>query len=128
MDRPSVLTPADRLAIDSTTRSTSPRALQRARFETRQRQGKTLVVAGWISAMLGVVLYCIASFSGDANADLAAIVLHGAIPAARAALVIVGGGTLLWIIGSVLHATAVLDAADLDARKGAGGDPGERTA
>lgn len=94
--------------------SSSRRATPREAVESRKRLGKTLVVAGWISAVIGVVLYCVASFAGDADADLASIVLHGAIPAARAALAVIGGGTLLWIVGSVVHINAALDEADLE--------------
>ncbi|HET7754526.1 MAG TPA: hypothetical protein VFK85_11510 [Anaeromyxobacteraceae bacterium] len=94
--------------------SSSRRATPREAVESRKRLGKTLVVAGWISAVIGVVLYCVASFAGDADADLAAIVLHGAVPAARAALAVIGGGTLLWIVGSVVHINAALDEADLE--------------
>ncbi len=121
MNRPTVLTPLGRAIGVPRTRSTSSRTLEQARLEATQRRGKALVVAGWISAVIGVVLYCVASFGAGADADLAAIVLHGAVPAARAALVIVAGGTLLWIVGSVMHMTALLDAADLDARRRAGG-------
>lgn len=124
MNRPTVLTPAGHAMIQSTRHTLSPQALERARSERRQRQGKALIVAGWIAAVVGVVLYCVASFTADEGVDLAAIVLHGAIPAARAALVIVGGGTLLWITGSVMHTNALLDASELDVGKR---DDGGRT-
>jgi len=96
----------------------TPRGAERSRLEARQRQGKLLVVAGWVSAVIGVVLYCVASFAADASASFAEIVLHDAAPAVRAALVVVGCGTLLWIVGSVMHINAVLGAAELDAEHG----------
>lgn len=88
------------------------------RPEARQRHGKFLVVAGLIVAMVGVVVLCAVSFAAEPDADLAAIVVHGAVPAARAGLLAIGVGTLTWIVGSVMHAIAVLDA---DA-----GEPGAR--
>ena len=71
-----------------------------------------LVLAGCIVAIMGLVPYCAASFAGDASADLGAIVFHGAAPAARGSLLVVAAGTLLWIVGAVVHATAALVTAD----------------
>jgi hypothetical protein len=112
MNRPTVLTPGDQ-AIRALARSRSPLTAKRARAEARSRRGKALVIAGWLSATTGVILYCVASFTA-ADTDLAAIVLHGAVPAARAALVIVLCGVILWVVGSVMHMNAQLDAAELE--------------
>ncbi len=92
-----------------------PRA--EARPEARQRLGKVLVVAGWIVAMVGVGVYCVASFAAESDAGLAAILLEGTIPVARAGLLVIGGGTLMWLVGSVLHLNASLDVEDGDARE-----------
>jgi hypothetical protein len=86
--------------------------LEQARVESRQRKGKVLVIAGWIFALVGVVLYCVGTFAADPEADLAAIVLTGAVPSARAALVIIACGTVIWIAGSIMHLGAALDAAE----------------
>jgi hypothetical protein len=116
MARATTLNP-DRPAGSPAKQSAPARATDRGSIEARKRHGKTFIVAGWIAAMIGVVLYCAASFAADADADLAAIVLHGTVPAARAALAVIGGGTLLWIVGSVMHINAALDEADLDAER-----------
>lgn len=84
----------------------------RAHRERWLRQGKVLVVAGWLAAVAGILVYCVASFASRADADLAAFALHGAIPAARAGLFLIGCGTLTWIVGSVLHLEASLDGPD----------------
>ncbi len=110
MNRPTVLTPGTALLLNRARRRASA-AERRARAERRLKLGTALVVGGWVIALAGVVLYCVASFAGESDADLAAILLHGAVPAARAGLFVVGGGTLLWIVGSVLHAGAALDGA-----------------
>ena len=83
-----------------------------ARPDLRLRQGKALVVAGWITAMVGVLIYCVASFAAGADVDLTAILLHGAVPAARVGLIVVGVGTLVWFVGSVVHLNAALDLRD----------------
>lgn len=84
----------------------------RAHREHGLRQGKVLMVAGWLAATAGILVYCVASFAGRPDADLPAIALHGAIPAARAGLFLTGCGTLTWIVGSVLHLEASLDVPD----------------
>lgn len=81
----------------------------RAHREHWLLQGKVLVVAGWLAAVAGMLVYCMASFAGRPDADLGAIALHGAIPAARAGLFLAGCGTLTWIVGSVLYLEASLD-------------------
>jgi hypothetical protein len=105
MSRPDVLTQKSVVVFETRHARSS-----RASPEARQRRAKTLVVGGWIVAMIGVVLYCTASFAANTDADLAAIVLEGAIPAAAAALILVAAGTALWLGGSILHLNAVMDA------------------
>jgi hypothetical protein len=117
MTRPNVLIPPGSVRLHPGRRPSRP-VSERARPEVRQRQGKILVVAGWIIAMVGVLVYCVASFAAAADVGLAAILLDGAVPAARAGLFVVGGGTLLWAIGSVMHLSASLDVPD--------DEPGER--
>jgi hypothetical protein len=109
MNRTSVLTRLHGVRVVSRERRGSPRALPRTRADARQRRGKVLVVAGWIVAVVGVVVYCAASFAAEPSADLAAIVFEGAAPAARGGLLVIGVGTLTWIVGSILHTIAMLD-------------------
>lgn len=119
MNRPNVLTPPGSMRLHPGRRSRPTRpAAERARPEVRQRQGKLLVVVGWITALVGVVVYCVASFATGSDAGLAAILLDGAIPAARAGLFVIGGGTLLWVVGSVMHLNASLDVSDGEPRDG----------
>lgn len=83
-----------------------------ARPDLRLRKGKALVVAGWVIAMVGVLVYCVASFAAGADVGLAEILLDGAVPAARVGLIVVGVGTLVWLVGSVVHMNAALDLRD----------------
>jgi len=111
MSRPSVFTP--RPAVGSPSSNTATRESRAAdeRLQARKRSGKALVVAGWVTALVGVVLYCVASFAAGADAGLAEI-LRGEIPAAVSGLIVIGGGTLMWIVGTVMHLGAELDAAE----------------
>lgn len=122
MNRTTVFTPG--VGVGS---SAQDRRAARSRPELRARRGKILVVAGWVVALAGIVVYCVATFASQSDADLAAILLHGAIPAARGGLGVIGLGTLMWLIGSVIHANAVLDRAGepLRPRRDDEPDPGE---
>ncbi len=111
MTRPNVLIPPGSVRLHPGRRPSRP-VSERARPEVRQRRGKLLVVAGWITAMAGVLIYCVASFAAATDVGLAAILLDGAVPAARAGLFVIGGGTLLWVVGSIMHLNAALDVPD----------------
>lgn len=87
------------------------------RPESRALQGKILVVAGWVVALVGIVVYSVATFASEVDVDLAAIVVHGANPAARTGLIVIGVGSLMWLVGSVRHLNGVMDGEP-------GGDPG----
>lgn len=110
MNRPVVSPPAPGVGLPSSLRSHGRPAAARTRPEILQRRGKVLVVAGWITAMLGVALYCLASFAADPGADLPDMLR--AVPATRAGFMVIGAGTLAWVIGSVMHLDAALDAGD----------------
>ena len=112
MDQPSVMKPSKAVTLHHVSSPARPLELEQTRAESRQRKGKALVIAGWVFALVGVVLYCVATFAAEPEADLAAIVLTGAVPSARAALVIIACGTVIWIAGSIMHLGAGLDAAE----------------
>ncbi len=56
---------------------------------------------------MGIAIYCLAAVAEQPGADLADIVLRGAIPVARAGLFLIACGTLAWVVGCVVHASAV---------------------
>lgn len=80
------------------------------RPEDMQRIGWSLVLTGTVMTIGGIVLYCIACFTSEINADLSAILFNNADPMALAALVVMGGGTLAWIIGSFMHLAGLMEA------------------
>lgn len=84
-----------------------------------QRQGKLVALGGCLAAVTGVVIYCLSAIAARPGADLADIVLRGAIPVARAGLFLIACGTIAWVVGCVVHANAVL--------RLTGDEPGERS-
>lgn len=79
--------------------------------EARRRRARLLVAAGWVVALLGVAVYCVASQATELEADLAAVVLHGAVPVARLGLLAIASGALLAVVGAVQEISA-LDATE----------------
>ena len=72
-----------------------------------QRQGKLVGVGGSAAALIGVAIYCLSAIAARPGADLADIVLRGAIPVARAGLFLIACGVIAWLVGCVVHANAV---------------------
>lgn len=73
------------------------------------RRGRTLVVSGFVVAVAGIVLYCVACFSGGVSQEMSAILIDNVVPFARTALAIIGLGTLLWLVGSMLYLMGAMD-------------------
>lgn len=90
----------------------SPRSLTKPlnRAESQQRKGKAMVVAGWVVTLLGVVLYCAATFSAGVDADMGALLTENVVPFAHATLAVMGLGTLLWLTGSFVYLKGAMDA------------------
>jgi hypothetical protein len=87
----------------------TPAALA-ARAASRQRTGKRMIVAGFVITIIGVVLYCAASFGGDLGADMGDVLFRNAVPFARATLAVLGLGTLVWLAGSFIYLEGTMDA------------------
>lgn len=73
---------------------------------TRIHNGKNLVIAGFGIAILGIVLYCMASFSVGFGQDEPVFI--------KESLGIVGVGVLVWLIGTVKYLNAAIDSDTLD--------------
>ncbi|MCC6273934.1 MAG: hypothetical protein IT572_10760 [Deltaproteobacteria bacterium] len=71
--------------------------------ERQQRHGRRLVMGGFIIAVMGIVLYCLACFSVDVNQGIGVFFLKAPIRLVGPALGIIGLGTLLWLVGSFLY-------------------------
>jgi hypothetical protein len=91
----------------------SPEAIRQriaAKAEARQRAGKRMILAGFVIAIVGVVLYCVACFAGGASAGMDDILFRNAVPFARSMLAVLGFGTLLWLVGSFVFLRGAMDA------------------
>lgn len=66
----------------------------------RMRTGKRLVIAGFCIAIIGIVLYCIAVFSGDFSGDQPVVIKE---------LGVIGLGTLVWLVGAVKYLNGAID-------------------
>lgn len=78
----------------------------------RMRRGKAFVIAGWGVTILGIVLYCAVCLTAGVNDDFGEVLLDSVDPFARATLVVMGIGTLLWLVGSLVYLRAAMDADD----------------
>ncbi len=84
-------------------RRASPAQEARVSAAGRMTRGRSLVVLGFVVALLGVVGYCVGSLAPGAGAGgLEALVGPG--------LWLIAAGTLIWLCGSVVYLTGVLDA------------------
>lgn len=68
---------------------------------TRIRNGKNMVVAGCVVSIIGIVLYCTASFSAGFGRDEPMFI--------KESLGVVGVGVLVWLIGAVKYLNAAMD-------------------
>ncbi len=83
-----------------------------AHAESTQKTGKSMILAGFVITILGVVLYCATCFAGGADADLGDVLFRNAVPFARATLAVLGVGTLVWLVGSFTYLRGAMDADD----------------
>lgn len=77
--------------------------------EQRMKRGRQLVVSGFVVAVLGVIAYCVVSFSAGVNQELGSILLRTPGWVVGPALGVIGIGTLLWLVGSFLYLLGGLD-------------------
>ncbi len=89
--------------------ATSPEEEAYARAEQRMQRGKRLVISGFIVAVLGIVTYCVASFSAGVNMELGAAFLENPWQLVGLPLGMIALGTLLWLVGSFVYLDAAMD-------------------
>ncbi len=73
------------------------------------RRGKQLVISGFIVAVVGIVAYCVASFSAAVNQELGSALLESPGWLVGPTLGMIGLGTLLWLVGSFVHLNGAMD-------------------
>lgn len=84
--------------------------------EALQHHGKSMILAGFIITILGVVAYCGVCFAGSIDAELGDMLLNNTVPFARLTLGVLGLGTLVWLVGSFTYLRGVMDAEDESGR------------
>ncbi len=98
--------------------ATPTRAEVYARAEQRMTRGKGLVIGGFIVAVVGIVAYCVATFSAVGNEELGSSLLESPGWLIGPTLGIIGLGTLLWLVGSFIYLNGAMDSdpngSDLD--------------
>ena len=85
------------------------KTVEQKRAEARIRTGNALIISGFVVAVIGIVLYCAACFSGGINQEMSAILFDNVVPFARATLAVIGIGTLLWLVGSMMYLKGAMD-------------------
>ncbi|KAA0232303.1 MAG: hypothetical protein EDR02_18065 [Actinobacteria bacterium] len=80
-----------------------------ARAEGMMRRGKRLVISGFAVSLVGIIGYCVVSLSASINEDVGASFLQNPGPLVGPALVVLGLGTLLWLVGSFLYLRGAMD-------------------
>ncbi|NUQ74100.1 MAG: hypothetical protein HUU21_11140 [Polyangiaceae bacterium] len=103
--------------------SSSPDALGRAdvvnqdpraiRAEGLQRDGKKMVIAGFVITILGVVMYCAVNFAGEMTDGMNGLAFRNVVPFTWGTLAVLGLGTLIWLVGSFTYLRGMMDA-DVD--------------
>ena len=73
--------------------------------EKRMRDGRRLVLAGFVIAVLGIVAYCFVGLSAPATEQ----VVSGPADMIGPALGVIGIGTLLWLVGSFVFLRGAMD-------------------
>lgn len=80
-----------------------------AEAERRMLRGKRLVISGFVVAVVGMIAYCLACFAVGMNANLGAALLEHPGWLIGPAMVVMGAGALLWLVGSFLYLLGGMD-------------------
>ena len=74
---------------------------QKVSSVSRMQTGKRLVIGGFLIAIAGIVVYCVAGFSADFGQELST--------AGRAGLAMVAAGTISWFVGAIKYFHGAID-------------------
>lgn len=88
---------------------TSSRVEGHASAELRMRRGRSLVLAGFVVAVAGIVAYCVACLTAGREPALGSYLNEHAGVLVGPALGVIGAGTLLWLVGSFMYLRAAMD-------------------
>jgi len=98
-----------RISVTKTTESNLSQSASRIAdmsvAERRMREGKRLILVGFVVAVVGIIAYCVVGLSAPAPGT-ASNGLEGMV---APSLGIIGLGTLLWLIGSIVFLIGGMD-------------------
>lgn len=94
----------------------APQDARAIRAEGLQRDGKKMVIAGFVITILGVVMYCAVNFAGEFKTGMDDVLYRNVVPFTWSTLAILGLGTLVWMVGSFTYLRGMMDA-DEDANE-----------
>jgi hypothetical protein len=95
--------------VSATTTRERGRAERYADASRRMRRGRRLVFAGFVVAVAGIIAYCLACFAAGADPDMGARFLEDPSYLVGPTLGVIGLGTLLWLVGSIVYLRAAMD-------------------
>lgn len=67
----------------------------------RMQQGQKLIIVGFVIAVFGIVLYCMAAFSAGPVQDEPVFI--------KESLGVIGLGTLVWLVGAIKYLNGAID-------------------
>lgn len=88
---------------------TNSKAASYAKAEQKMKQGKFLVIGGFVIMLLGMVAYCFVSIGTETNQDFGLSFLSNSSWMIAPALLTMGIGSLVWLVGSFLYFLGGLD-------------------
>ena len=80
------------------------------RIEAEMSRGQAAAIQGVIVIVASVLIYCTVAFRGGLEVEMLDLLSGNASPIATAALIGLGGGTLLWVAGCVTYLRAAMEA------------------
>lgn len=80
------------------------------RAESMQKNGKRMVIAGFVISVVGVVLYCAVTFTGGIDAYTGDILFRNGVSLGKVTLAVLALGTLVWLVGSFTYLQGAMDA------------------
>lgn len=100
----------DRSDAPAARKGAAPEDARAALAEAQQKNGKRMVIAGFVITIVGVVLYCAVNFAGGVDAGMDNALFSNGVPFNWATLAILGLGTLVWLAGSFTYLRGMMDA------------------
>ena len=80
-----------------------------SKFANKMKSGQRMTIAGFITAIIGIITYSIAGFSVGANKDIIEIVKGSESLSEIVSIGLIAVGAGVWIVGQVVYLIAAVD-------------------